>query len=48
MVLILFEGSETKDATKTREERKDNQSTPVLVEDCYETSSETHVCLALC
>lgn len=47
MVLILFEGSETKDATKTREEGKDNQPTPVLVKDCYETSSETFICMAL-
>jgi len=47
MVLLLPEGTETKDATQTREKRTNNQPTPVFVEDSHETSFETFICLAI-
>lgn len=50
MVVIFVKGSEAKDATKrkTREKGTEHQPATILVEDCYETSFKTFLCLALC
>ena len=45
--MIFGEGTDTGNATKKREKRKKHKPVAISLENCYETTHKTSICLAI-